>query len=341
MSLPAAHPALRERLLEVLPESCLGTLPAQPLSLRINPLRNDPRSTRDELLAAGVALDEVAGLSLAFTTSATLAQVQDTAAWREGRIHVQSLSSIAASLCLAPRPGESVLDLCAAPGSKTTHLASLMGNRGTLVAVDSSRQRLFRLKEVLRLLGATAHCICAHGEQWARGQREAFDRVLVDAPCSAEGRILAGDEAAAIGWSPGKVRRLAAQQKALLHAGLAALKPGGHLLYSTCTFAPEENELVVARALEHFQGRIALAPLPAPPPCAQEALTCFRGRSLPQELRHARRVVPPQDGFFLALLRKSASPQSQSTDAGTNASEGKVPSGPPGVRGIGHGHAHP
>jgi len=314
MNLPPVHRALRERLLEFVPAECLeeGEPNAAPLSLRLNPLRAPPLETRSELENAGIPLRDEPALPLAFTTTASLRAVQACAAWREGRVHVQSLSSIAAALCLDPRPGHSVLDLCAAPGSKTSHIAALMQNSGTLVAVDSSRTRTFRLQELLRLLGARAHCITAHGERWAHGQREAFDRVLVDAPCSAEGRILAGDAAAAAGWSPGKVRRLASLQKSLLHAAIETLKPGGLLLYSTCTFSPEENELVVERALDRAAGTIALEPLPIAVPHARPALTELRGRRLPACLQLARRVLPPGEGFFLALLRKTDSSRSQS-----------------------------
>lgn len=327
MKLPSVHPALRERLLEVVPPECLEQQHANAaaLSLRLNPLRAPPHETRAELEGAGIPLREEPALPLAFTTDAPLRSVQACAAWREGRVHVQSLPSIAAALCLDPRPGHSVLDLCAAPGSKTSHIAALMQNSGTLVAVDSSRTRTFRLQELLRLLGARAHCITAHGERWARGQREAFDRVLVDAPCSAEGRILAGDEAAAAGWSPGKVRRLASLQKSLLHAAIETLKPGGLLLYSTCTFSPEENELVVERALDHAGGTITLEPLPIAVPNSRPALTEVRGRRLPASLECARRVLPPQEGFFLALLRKSDRPQSQMGTAGSiHAAEPRI-----------------
>lgn len=323
MKLPPVHPALRERLLEVVPAECLDQQEtnATTLSLRLNPLRAPPHETRAELEAAGVSLREEPTLPLAFTTEAPLRQVQACAAWNEGRVHVQSLPSIAAALCLDPRPGQSVLDLCAAPGSKTSHLAALMENTGTLVAVDSSRTRTFRLQELLRRLGARAHCITAHGERWARRQREAFDRVLVDAPCSAEGRILAGDEAAAAGWSPGKVRRLASLQKSLLHAAIETLKPGGLLLYSTCTFSPEENELVLERAIDHAGGTITLEPLPIAVPNSRPALTELRGRRLHASLELARRVLPPQEGFFLALLKKAGHPPSHVGAAGSIQTE--------------------
>lgn len=319
MTLPPVHPALQERLLETVPKECIAESTANPapLSLRLNPLRAPPYETRAELEAAGVHLREEPALALAFTTNAPLRSVQACAAWREGRVHVQSLPSIAATLCLDPRPGHSVLDLCAAPGSKTSHIAALMQNSGTLIAVDSSRTRTFRLQELLRLLGARAHCITAHGERWTRGQREVFDRVLVDAPCSAEGRILCGDEAAAAAWSPSRVRRLASLQKSLLNAAIETLKPGGLLLYSTCTFSVDENELVVERAVDHAAGAVTLEPLPLALPHSRPALTEVRGRVLSPSLALAQRVLPPLEGFFLALLKKNGAPRSQRGTAGS------------------------
>ena len=181
-----------------------------------------------------------------------------------------------------------------------------MKNSGHLVAVDVSRPRQYKLREVLRILGATAECICAHGERWARGHPAMFDRVLVDAPCSGEGRIHLGDSAANEDWTLGKVRRLASLQKALLHSAIDALRPGGTLVYSTCTFAPEENELVLARALERYAGRIEIIPLHFDLPHAQPALTEWNQKPLDSSIANARRIFPPFEGFFIARLRKLA-----------------------------------
>lgn len=305
----AIQPLLLERWRRILPANaldCLADSAPRPLptAIRLNPLRAAPLETLDQLRGAGIKLDEVPWCALAFTTSTTARELQSHLAHGKGAFHIQSLSSIAASLSLAPSPGESVLDLCAAPGSKTSHIAAMMGNSGRLVAVDCSRPRQYKLREVLRVLGANAECLCAHGERWARGHPAMFDRVLVDAPCSGEGRIHLGDSAANDGWSIGKVRRLASLQKALLHSAIDALRPGGTLVYSTCTFAPEENELVLDRALHRYEGRVEIVPLPIEIPHAQPALTHWADKPLDPSIANARRIFPPHEGFFIAHLKK-------------------------------------
>ncbi len=310
----ALHPLLLERWKRILPPDALllatnsrshaDGQPLIPTAIRLNPLRAPPPETITVLRAAGIVLESVEWCDLAWTTGSTVRELQALPAYADGAFHIQSLSSIAVTLALAPLPGESILDLCAAPGSKTSHIAAMTGNSGHLVAVDSSRTRLFRLREVLRLLGATADCLCEHGERWARRQPEMFDRVLVDAPCSGEGRIHLGDSAAHDGWSMGKVRRLASLQKALLHSAIDALRPGGTLVYSTCTFAPEENELVIQRALDRFEGEIEIVPLPIEIPHARPALTAWENKELHPSIAHARRIFPPHEGFFIARIRK-------------------------------------
>lgn len=305
---------LRERLQAILPAESLAMLadrrdsvhdsPAPTTSLRLNPLRASPEMTRDALRNAGIALDPVGWFDLAYTTRATVRALQALPQHAAGDFHLQSLSSMIPALVLGAQPGDAVLDLCAAPGSKTSQIAAMLSNRGQLIAVDSSRPRFYRLREVLRLLGAQADCKCAHGERWGRGHPAQFDRVLVDVPCSGEGRIHVGDGAALDDWSIGKVRRLASLQKSLMHSAIDALRPGGTLVYSTCTFAPEENELVLQRALDRYKDRIEIIPITHPLPPSCPALTHWAGHDLHPSIAHARRILPPLEGFFVAALKK-------------------------------------
>ncbi len=313
MSPPGLPTELRDRLREVLPAEALALIVSDdshatthhsPTSIRLNPLRADPIETLGALRSASIECAPVGWCDFAFTTAATVRELQSLARHSSGAFHIQSLSSMIPPLLLAAQPGEAVLDLCAAPGSKTSQIAAMMRNRGRLIALDSSRPRLYRLREVLRVLGAHAECICAHGERWGRGHPMQFDRVLVDVPCSGEGRIHLGDERALADWSRTKVTRLASLQKALLHSAIDALRPGGTLVYSTCTYAPEENELVVQRALERYADRIELIPIVHPLPGAAPALTQWGGALLHPSLSLARRILPPLEGFFVAALRK-------------------------------------
>ncbi len=231
--------------------------------------------------------------------------------WARGAIYLQSLSSQAAALALDPQPGEEIVDLCAAPGSKTSHIAALMRS-GTLVANEVSKGRTFKLRAVLDQLGVSGRegldlrVRTGDGVRF-RGHRASFDRILVDAPCSGEGRFHLHDPASWQGWGPRKIKGTASKQKALLHAALDATRDGGVVVYATCTLAPEENEAVLARALRRYEGQVQLEELPVALPTALPALTSWQGKEFPPVLAALARRIPPGpdwDGFFLARLRR-------------------------------------
>ncbi|MFZ0427673.1 MAG: NOL1/NOP2/sun family putative RNA methylase [Acidobacteriota bacterium] len=225
-----------------------------------------------------------------------------------GDIYIQDLASMLPARVLGPRPGECVLDLCAAPGSKTTQLAELMQNQGLILANDSSNRRIRGLVFNLRRLGAANVCVMkGYGELYGNQYFESFDRVLLDAPCSALGTLHKSPEVLDW-WQPARSERLAVQQRSLLHSGLKALKPGGVLVYSTCTIAPEENEAVIDFALERFP--VILEEFQLPGLKVRPGLTSHSGRIYSPTLVRAARIHPyenPCEGFFIARLRKTAS----------------------------------
>jgi len=201
-------------------------------------------------------------------------------AWQQGAFYVQDPSTLLAVDLLDPQPGEAVLDLCSAPGGKTTYIAQKMANRGQIIATDTSSVRLGRVGENCRRLGvqivATLAC---DGRQAGRCLRDAqYDRVLVDAPCSNTGVLrrrpdlrwrLAGEE----------ITRLAALQGELLRTAARLTKPGGALVYSTCSLERDENEGVIEK---------------------------FCARQLGWRVEAVRTTFPPQDqmdGAFAARLR--------------------------------------
>jgi 16S rRNA (cytosine967-C5)-methyltransferase len=178
------------------------------------------------------------------------------ASWlAEGLCYVQDPSTLVACDLLAPRPGELVLDMCAAPGGKTTYLAALMQNEGRLIACDLYESRVTRLRENLRRLGVRNartlihDCMTAEPPAGLTG----FDRILVDAPCSNTGVIRRRVD---VRWrlTEEDFLRMPAQQLALLRRAAALLRPGGTLVYSTCSLEPEENDAVVERALAEIPG---------------------------------------------------------------------------------------
>ncbi len=164
--------------------------------------------------------------------------------FRAGGFYVQDPSTLLAARVLDPQPGETVLDLCAAPGGKTTFLAQQMQNQGRIVAADNSPDRLTLLRENCARLGVT--CVTAVAATGlAAGPAALFDRVLVDAPCSNTGALRRRVD---LRWRlrPEEIGRLAAAQAALLDRAAASVRPGGVLVYSTCSLEPEENGGVVA-----------------------------------------------------------------------------------------------
>ena len=223
-----------------------------------------------------------------------------------GQVYLQNPASVYAARALDARPGEEILDLCAAPGGKTLVLAAAMDNRGRLAAVEPVKGRFHRLRANLERCGVNiAATYLKDGRQVGRATPGRFDRVLIDAPCSSEGRFKVGEASSFAQWSQRKIKECARKQKGLLRSGFAALKPGGVLVYCTCTFAPEENERVVDSLLAAEPGADVTA-LPDPPCSWLPGLEEWQGRPLDQRLRGARRLLPDAlwDAFFVCRIRR-------------------------------------
>ena len=180
-----------------------------------------------------------------------------------GVYYLQEASAMAPVYLLDPQPGERVLDLCAAPGGKTTQIAGRMGGKGFLLCNEINSKRAKILSRNMERLGvANALVTNEHPERLADRLPGFFDRVLVDAPCSGEG-MFRKEEAAVTDWSQESVEMCARRQAEILHSAAQMLKPGGRLVYSTCTFAPEEDEGAVAAFLEthpEFEPEVIEAP---------------------------------------------------------------------------------
>ena len=168
-----------------------------------------------------------------------------------GVYYLQEASAMAPVALLAPQKGERVCDLCAAPGGKTTQIAGRMGGEGFLLCNEINPKRAKILSRNIERMGvANALVTNEHPARLAEKYQGYFDRVLVDAPCSGEG-MFRKEEAAVTDWSVETVQMCAARQKEILHSAAKLLKRGGRLVYSTCTFAPEENEQVIEWFLEN------------------------------------------------------------------------------------------
>jgi len=223
-----------------------------------------------------------------------------------GLIYVQEVASMIPVTVLDPSPGEVVLDLCAAPGSKTTQIAQSMENTGLLVANEMSRKRIRGLIFNTKRCGLLNESVIS-----LRGQRidkvlpEYFDRVLIDAPCSAEGTIRKS-KAVLYHWGLQNIRRMARVQRGLIVSGFRALRPGGIMVYSTCTIAPEENEAVVAYLLEKFP-EAELLPIAIPHFKTRQGIIRWNGESFDKRLAYCSRILPQDNDtapFFIAKITK-------------------------------------
>ncbi len=170
--------------------------------------------------------------------------------FKSGMITVQDATAARAAPFLDPRPGEKVLDLCAAPGGKTTHIAELMNDEGTVIAVDQSEKGMARLEDNCRRMGVTCvKYVTEDGIKYLAKHRGRFDRVLLDVPCSNTG-VLSRRVEARWRFSDAALQQLVKKQKALLKAAASVVKKGGTLVYSTCSIEPEENSLLISAFLE-------------------------------------------------------------------------------------------
>lgn len=221
-----------------------------------------------------------------------------------GVYYGQDPSAMAAAVLLDPQPGEWVLDLAAAPGSKATHIAARMQGDGLLVANDVSRKRTTVLAMNLERMGVTNAVVTnAYPERLSEAWPGLFDAMLVDAPCSGEGTF-SREPQALRDWSLDTVRSYAARQQRILDQAAPLVRRGGRVLYGTCTFSPEENEGVIAGFLsEHPEFEIA--DLPAVPGMSAGHPEWI---GVSEDLRRAGRFWPhtgPGHGHFFALLRRT------------------------------------
>ena len=178
---------------------------------------------------------------------------------QSGAVYDQEPSAMYVSKVMNPKPGMKVLDLCAAPGSKTTGLASLMHNRGLLVANEIIPKRARVLAQNLERFGVQNALILNEApHRLAKPFRDYFDRILVDAPCSGEGMFRKNHQAVRY-WSPDYPAKCASRQRKIIVQAIKMLKPGGKLVYSTCTFSPEEDEMVIDWVLHHTN--LSLVPI--------------------------------------------------------------------------------
>lgn len=290
-------------------EAILSSLCSRhPSTFRANTLKITADELERQLRDLGIEGEKVPWYSDAFILKNVPQKVlTETDLYKNGYFYVQSLSSMIPPLVLDPQPNETILDLTAAPGSKTTQMASMMANTGTIVANDKSRIRMYKLEANLKIQGVTnAKTTYMPGEALWKKYPEYFDKTLVDVPCSMEGRFFVDDPKTYQDWTPGKVRMLSDMQKWLLRSAISATQPGGTIVYSTCTLSPEENEGVIDWILKKEKDTVMLESITIEGLPTVPGMTTYGNKVFDQQMHKTVRIFPTEtmEGFFVAKIKK-------------------------------------
>lgn len=263
------------------------------VSLRVNRLKTQPEDVEKVLAENGIVSERLPWWEDAFLLPEALeSDIWKLPIYEQGGVYLQSLSSMLPPLALEPQAGADLLDMAAAPGGKTAQMASMTGNRANITACEINRIRAEKLQYNLQKQGATRVNVMVRDarklEDFFR-----FDQVLLDAPCSGSGTMLASDPRTARAFSEKLVRNSASTQLQMLKKALTLLKSGGTMVYSTCSILEMENENVVKAALKGVKAVIEPIQIPDLP-------------LLPTSLPGAICVCPTDsyEGFFMAKIRK-------------------------------------
>ncbi|MEM1569322.1 MAG: RsmB/NOP family class I SAM-dependent RNA methyltransferase [Candidatus Bathyarchaeia archaeon] len=265
-----------------------------PTYFRVNTLKASEDDILNLLSDEGFEFEKVECLNYVFKVIESEKPIVASKAYKEGWIYIQDLSSCLAVEVSEPRPGFTVLDVCAAPGSKTTHLAQLMENRGRIISIELSRSRVKTwFKEVSRMGVSIAQMVLADASKTYPLKLEA-DVVLIDPPCSNTGAF---HRDPSLKWktSPEQIRRFSELQLSMLLSSVDHVKPNGHIIYTTCSIMVEENEMVIERFL-NLNSDFEL-----------EKVNCSIGDPGLRGFKDCKRLYPYKhncNGFFIAKLVK-------------------------------------
>lgn len=277
-----------------------GMLDKRYLTLRVNTIKYNAQDLMKYFKENNIKFERVNWYSDAFIIkNFDEKDIQKLDIYKNGYIYLQSLSSMIPPIVLNPKSGERVLDLTAAPGSKTTQMSAMMQNNGYILANELDKIRCERLKYNIDIQGATiVDVVNERGEKIFEKYNEFFDKVLLDAPCSGEGRFLTKFPGTYRDWSYKRVNQLAKMQKKLFESAYNSLKAGGEMVYSTCTLNMEENENILNWAINNFNIKLIKTNIEI-----RDTLP-----NLDNKLSYAIKVLPTKtmEGFFIAKLVKNS-----------------------------------
>jgi tRNA (cytosine40_48-C5)-methyltransferase len=296
---------LVSRFLEYVPriEDFLSKMERPPTKyIRVNTLKTTREELEGRLRSKGFQLESTVMPEVLAVIKAPLA-TGATTEYLLGHYYTQDLSSCLAVDALGVSEGETVLDVAAAPGGKTTFIAQKMNNTGAIIALERNERRARSMSFNIMRCGVYNTSIFRMDGLQAHKFEMKFDRVLLDAPCSCEG-VIAKDITRKTSHTPQDVDYCSRMQDKLIEVAARCVKPSGILLYSTCSFAPEENEMVVDRLLQKFKNAITVEPISHGR--SSKGLTKFGDCRFDRQVNNAVRLYPHIDdttGFFIARLR--------------------------------------
>jgi 16S rRNA (cytosine1407-C5)-methyltransferase len=276
-------------------------------SIRVNPLKADMKDTVGQLKELGWSGTPFEWSKGCYKVSDGLQAIRDSELAQSGAVYIQNAASWLPVIALDPQPGDHILDMCAAPGGKTSHIAALAHNEAYITANDNSRPRLAKLRSNLMRLGIknVEYTLFDATQIVRKLEGRQFDKILLDAPCSGEGMMTLDNDKDFATWSVAHIKRLQQLQKRIISQAWQLLKPGGTLVYSTCTMAPEENEAVIDYLLRHNedawvqQMKFNLTNRVAP-------VMEWNGKQFNDQLKFAMRLIPSPEieAFFVCKITK-------------------------------------
>lgn len=318
MSIQEVKNNLPEELIEILEEIyTIGELDSiyrsfdrgRYTSFRINTLRGNYKEVSEDLIKNKIKFNNYHYIKNAFTSRDSRENnFKQLKSYEEGKIYLQNISSMIPACYLNLKKGMTILDMCAAPGSKSTQIADITNNRCTILANDINEIRRKRLQYNIEKQGATSVIVLgSDGRALGKRLKGYFDRVLLDAPCSGEGTLHFKNNKKLLTWSEKKIKEYSKNQKKLIDSGYIALKDNGVLVYSTCTLNPYENEEVISYALNKYND-LKLEKVNFESKNIKRGLINFREKNYGDEMKKTLRIIPNEycEGFFIAKLIKTS-----------------------------------
>ena len=301
-----------EQLKLIYPQTYSGILrtmeKTKPTTFRVNNIKTTQDEVINELRKDSILTKKGPIENSHITLKVQKIKISETEAFNNGKIYIQELSSMLPPLVLDPKEGDYILDMTASPGSKTTQMATLAKNNANILAIEKNKLRYQKLKHNIELQGAKVKTKLEDSIILIKKYPEFinfFDKILLDAPCSAEGRFDSKNSRTYKYWNLKKIKEMQSLQKRLISKAAQMLKPGGSLVYSTCTINTKENEEVVDWILSK-DDKLKIEKIKLDMPNIKSGITTIGSRELNKDIKNTIRIIPNDlfSAFYIAKIRK-------------------------------------